>query len=274
MAHLPLREPDEDLIPLLRTASPDDLSILVEYLHKPYNESLSSVPEFKQQNPRVDEKIYDGDHSLYADDISAEIQRYGGNTFSNMFRGGKGAAYIDVLKDVAHQLKVNFNSDADAATIENQIQLKVLEKAYEKMSDEEKTELLKELGVSVSSGIPLVLPVVALQSAIRLGGFAAYKMALIVANAVAKQLIGRGLSFAANRTLTQAMASFSGPIAWAITIIWTLYDLAGPAYRVTIPCVIQVAYIRQKTLITVCPQCGETQVKTAKFCSSCGGNLS
>lgn len=270
MAHLPLREPDNDLIPLLRQASPEDLGVLVEYIHKVYNEDLSSVPAFKEQNPRAKDKIYEGDHRVYADDIAAEIQRYGGNSFSNAFRGGKGVPYIEVVRDVADNLKVNYNKNADVATIEGQIQLKVLEKAYEQMSDEEKAELLKELGVNISNGIPAALPLMAVQGAIRLGGFAAYKMALIIANAVAKALIGRGLSFAANRVLTQVVKAVAGPIGLAITTVWTLVDLAGPAYRVIIPCVVHTAYIRQKTQVAICKQCGEPLSAMAKFCPSCG----
>jgi uncharacterized protein YaaW (UPF0174 family) len=269
MADLPLREPDIDLIPLVRSAESDDLGILVGYLHNTHNEDLSSVPCFKMQNPRASEKIYDGNHCLYADDIAAEIQRYGGNSISNVFRGGKGVPYIDVLRDAADQLKINYNSSSDAATIEAQIQLKVLSQAYEKMSEDERRELLKELGVGGVT-IPAVLPVAAIQGAIRLGGFAAYRLALIVANAIARALLGRGLSLGVNAALTRTIGAFAGPIGWAITAVWTLVDLAGPAYRVTIPCVLQVAYMRQKTMITVCPKCGEASGQAAKFCASCG----
>lgn len=86
----------------------------------------------------------------------------------------------------------------------------------------------------------------AVQSAIKLGGFASYKVAVIVANAVARALLGRGLSFAANAALTRWIGVFAGPIGWAVTIAWTALDIAGPAYRVTIPAVIQIAYMRVK----------------------------
>jgi len=33
-----------------------------------------------------------------------------------------------------------------------------------------------------------------------------------------------------------------------ITGLWTAFDIVGPAYRVTIPTVIQVAVVRQKYL--------------------------
>ena len=41
------------------------------------------------------------------------------------------------------------------------------------------------------------------------------------------------------------IGAFAGPIGWVITGLWTLADVAGPAYRVTIPAVIQVAFLRQ-----------------------------
>ncbi|MFC2611353.1 MAG: hypothetical protein ACFNYA_07650, partial [Capnocytophaga granulosa] len=81
---------------------------------------------------------------------------------------------------------------------------------------------------------------------LRVGGFGTYKMAVIVANAVARSLLGRGLSFAGNATLTRTLGVALGPIGWIVTGLWTLLDIASPAYRVTIPCVIQVAYMRLK----------------------------
>ena len=42
------------------------------------------------------------------------------------------------------------------------------------------------------------------------------------------------------------MAILTGPIGWAITAAWTLIDVGGAAYRVTIPAVIQVAFLRSR----------------------------
>ena len=41
------------------------------------------------------------------------------------------------------------------------------------------------------------------------------------------------------------MSILTGPIGWSITAAWTLFDIAGTAYRVTIPAVIEVAYLRK-----------------------------
>ena len=118
--------------------------------------------------------------------------------------------------------------------------------------------------------MPSSLPAVAMQAAIRNGGFAAYKLAVIVTNAVSKAILGRGLSFAAGHTLTKTIGIFAGPIGWVLTGVWTLVDIAGPAYRVTVPCVLHIAYLRRKASLMKCCECSSYIEKVAGFCSSCG----
>ncbi|MUU32146.1 hypothetical protein F7210_07185, partial [Helicobacter pylori] len=38
----------------------------------------------------------------------------------------------------------------------------------------------------------------------------------------------------------------TGPVGWIITGVWTAIDIAGPAYRVTIPACIVVTTLRLK----------------------------
>ncbi len=79
-----------------------------------------------------------------------------------------------------------------------------------------------------------------------MGGFKSYQLTPIVINAAMKAMIDRGLTFAGNAALTRVAAIMTAPIEWVITGLWTAIDLAGPAYRVTIPAVIQIAFLRQK----------------------------
>lgn len=179
------------------------------------------------------------------DDIINEFQCFGGNTIINLFRGG-GVGYRTILIDVAKKLKVNFNKKSDVSIIEWNLLMKIFSDSLEKMSEEEVIKLAKEIGVPVDRYTRFTKQVAinAIQILIKKNGFAAYKIAVIVANAIAKALLGRGLSLAANATLTRFISIFAGPIGWVIMAIWTAFDIAGPAYRVTIPCVIQIAYMR------------------------------
>lgn len=79
-----------------------------------------------------------------------------------------------------------------------------------------------------------------------------YQVSTIVASAMAKQLLGYGIKLAAGgaagAALGRGVAVFMGPVGWILTGVWTAIDLAGPAFRVTVPCVLHIAMLRQKMM--------------------------
>lgn len=124
----------------------------------------------------------------------------------------------------------------------------ILSDAIEKMSHEELRELAEATGIENTSAVTTEAMIGVFQGVFRCGGFKSYQLTVIIANAVLKAILGRGLSVAGNAALTRTMAIITGPIGWVITGLWTAIDIACPAYRVTIPAVIQVAVLRQKYL--------------------------
>lgn len=236
---------DEDL-KFLATCHNDDLKVLTDYLttdkdgKERISESLTSTPAYKLCYPDKLNDIWD--------DVAHELQLFGGNTLINMFRG-HGVPYREILIDVCRKMKVNFNKDARIEFIEDSLLRKCLEDSIENMSAEELQQLVQTMNIKTANYSKEVV-FTALQLAIRNGGFTPYKIAVVVANAVCKTLLGRGLAVAANTALTRYMAIFAGPIGWLLTAIWTAIDIAGPAYRVTIPCCIQIAYMRRRSMMT------------------------
>lgn len=143
-------------------------------------------------------------------------------------------------------MKVNFNKESAVDVIEMNLLMKILVNSLDKMTPEELKQVIEGLDLKTTNftneGVAA-----ALQAAMRMGKFYTYKIAMVVANGVAKALLGRGLTLAANAAISRTIGIFLGPIGWVITGIWTLVDIAGPAYRVTIPSVVQVAYMRIKS---------------------------
>jgi uncharacterized protein YaaW (UPF0174 family) len=223
--------------------------------------------------------------------VAQEIRAFGGNTLTNVYRDVRSSipfgslldkvlpdvdatiAYDEVVKDVASHLKVPFDKSDDILVVEDGILRKILRDSFEKMSPEERAAVLKELNVSDLSMLGPAAGA-ALIAAGRVGGFATYKLALIVANAVSKALLGRGLPLVVNATVSRTIGVLLGPIGWVVTGVWTLADMASPAYRVTVPCVIQIAYMRQKAIVEAhtkaCPSCGARNERTSRFCAECG----
>lgn len=199
-------------------------------------ETLTSSDEYKK---------YSSNYSKYWQRIAEEIQTFGGNSFANMFRGG-GVKYEEILKDVCDKMKVNYNDKSSTQTIEQNLLMKVLENSISQMNEEELKEALKSVDIQTTSITDFKgqAGTMLLQAMIKQGGFKSYQIAVIIANAVSKAILGRGLTFAANSSLTKAMSVFAGPIGWAITGIWTAIDLAGPAYRITVPIAIEIACLR------------------------------
>ena len=233
-----------------------DLAFLENIKSEDLNDLVYCLTHDKDGDTRLTEeltmsdvyKTHSPDHQKYWELIAAEVQCFGANTFATMFRGGKGVAYKEVLTDVCDKMKVNYNKDSSTEKIENNLLMKILTDALEKMTPAELKELAEAVGIKNVGAMNAEAFVGVFQSVFRAGGFKSYQLTLVIVNAILKALIGRGLSFAGNAALTRTMAVLTGPIGWAITGIWTAIDIASPAYRVTIPAVIQVAALRQKNI--------------------------
>lgn len=228
----------------------------LEFLQYMDDKSLDSLVETlirdRDGNLRLTECITSNDlykkfspqHSNYWELIAGELQTFGGNSFVNVFRGG-GVQYKGILCEVCDKMKVKYNKDSNVITIEQNLFMKILEDSIKDMSEEELKSIIEELNLKTKTYTSQAV-MAAMQIAIKQSGFFVYKMAAIVVSAVLKALLGRGLSFVAMGTMMRSISIFAGPIGWAITGAWTAADLAGPAFRVTIPAVIQVAFLRQQ----------------------------
>lgn len=234
-------EADTELRDLLSRATNEELDPLLEcILGKDRKGRISSALDM---NPLY--KEYPKEPTRYWKAIGEEIQCYGGNAIANASRG-YGVPYHEILVDVAKKLKVNFNKNSPSERIELALFSKVLEDAWEKLSREEREKVVRDLGdPRLNASLSGPAAVMAIQAIMRAGGFATYQIAVIVVNAIWRVLFGHGLKFAVNAGLTRWIGVFLGPIGWIVTGGWLAIDLLGPAYRVTIPAVFQIALIRQ-----------------------------
>ena len=231
-----------------------DLEFLEQCVSKDLNDLVYCITHDKDGDARLTEELtatavykrHYPDHHQYWELIAAEVQCFGANSFATIFRGGKGVLYKEVLTDVCEKMKVNFNKDSSVEVIEQNLLMKILKESLEKMSTAEVRQLAESLGVKNFNSVTSEALIGSFQTIFRMGGFKSYQLTVIIVNAVMKALIGRGLSFAATGTLMRAASVLTGPIGWVITGLWTAVDLAGAAYRVTIPAVIQIAFLRQK----------------------------
>lgn len=233
------KDPD---LEFLSELSSEELHNLVEILTLDkegkalLTENLTYSEKYKQYYP---------DHKMYWDEIAEELQLFGGNTFMNLIKGNKGVLYREILCDVCDRLKVNYNKKSAVTLIEQNLLMKILTDALEKMSPEEIKQLADELGINsqkmISSPQGLLGAFLAIYKA---GGFQSYKLTLMISNLILSAFGKKMPPVMFNAGFVAMPKPLIGPIGWVISGILLAIDIAGAAYRVTIPAVIQVAYLR------------------------------
>ena len=171
-----------------------------------------------------DYKRHRPDHTKYHRVIADEIRLYGGNTFRNLMRGGEGPSYDEVVLDVCKKLGIPCSS-GDTVGNEDKLLTLFLERQWKALSEDERERLIAEARTDAAKK----------------------------AGPNAKNVIwpGGGL----------LMARFvSGPFGLAATG----FSIADPAFSVTGPCVLHIAYLRKKYLEAASPSSArETVAQTA-----------
>lgn len=234
---------EDEGLEFLRHMSSVDLQDLVDCLIKDTDggsrmtEELTPNDLYKKHHP---------DHAKYWQEIAAEIQCFGANSLVTLVRGGKGVLYREVLIDVCSKTGAKHDAQGKVAEIEDALLSKILEGALEKMTEAERIEFAKLVGFSNLKTFTPAGLAAAFQIAFKAGGFKSFQLTLIIVNYVSRAILGRGLALAGNAALMRTAALLTGPVGWALTGAWTVADIAGPAYRVTMPAVIQVALLRKK----------------------------
>ncbi|WP_159911002.1 zinc-ribbon domain-containing protein [Pantoea sp. 18069] len=275
--YTPLLAKPSDLTTVLNVADAEDLCVLADYItdNGEGRLSLDSDANKKLAGCSKHKVFAQADRNL----IAKEILLFGGNTIANIYRSlfssSDTISYSELVQDVAKKASAQFSESDPLQDIEQAILIRIFKQAFEKMSEAERKRVLDDLGItSIATLRSIGRGSVAGATVSTALSMASLNIATMVASAVSSQMLGRafvgGAAFAGSRSA----AALAGPIGIAVATLWTLADLSSPAYRVTLPCVVQVAYMRQKYLAALhsnkCPSCSTENIPNAKFCSECG----
>lgn len=229
---------------LLGQCSNEELQLLVSILTTDprdgdtrWTESLTSTPEYRLLAP---------EHRRYWQLIAAELQRYGANTLVSLMRLGQGVTYREILGDVCDKLDVNYNLKSTTETIELCLLMKVLEKSLDQMTPEELATFSRNMQLDLTNPTPQLI-LMAVQAAIRTSSLAALELATVLSASVITSLGGIA-TWGSVVVASRALSVIAGPVAIVLSSAWMISDIAGPAYRVTIPACIIVAWLRQQRL--------------------------
>lgn len=203
------------LLALLKETGAADLAVLREY----------NLPEAPEALP---------------EELVAAILQHGSHDVKRHFSGMP--SYLQLVRDVAKTLQISWTEEETEAELEQRIYLQVFHQAVEQLSLDEKEplrQLLAKEGANAEDVERLFLEGTLRHFLPAVGYLVSWNVARLVATAFAREagagLLGEGVA-----------AAWLGPLGLALGALVVGWDLAGPAYRKTIPTVVQIAYLREK----------------------------
>jgi uncharacterized protein YaaW (UPF0174 family) len=212
---------DHDLYPVLCKATDEELGLLVATM----TPKASCDIKGSCRDPEL---------------IANELQRFGGESLTNMLRG-HGVGYDEIVRDVAKKVGDDLAGCHGIAEKEWRIVAVLIDRAVEKMEPEKREEFWQELK---KQGADLRLSSTKL-AVLEQAGYQAVRLVLVrvLAGEFLKKL---GVNLAGRLVLGRIAALLAGPIGWVVAAIWAIFSLTGPAYSVTVPAVSVVAMMRAR----------------------------
>lgn len=256
-------EGDSALLDLLASAKASDLAPLVMHLTDDGKGRLMLAAAVK------DLLLESMQRGIYSREtlrlLIGELQQFGGHSIANLARRG-GVAYREIAADALSFLGGKPEIAGSVERMELEVIAARLEKAWT-VIDAEQRQLLNAIDETINGDSALQ----AWRASILKGGHIAAavaqwlsqtKLPEVKAPAAVAKTVGK---FALGRLL-------GGPVAVAAGAS----DLASAAFRVTVPCVTHIAYLRQiqqSVASSTCRACGAPASAQEKFCGQCGDAL-
>ena len=230
---------DKDLR-FLSSCENEDLRVLCDILT---HDRLGNI-RITEQLTATDEynRNYPEDMLFLVPQISNELLKYGSNTLATFWHN-EPDSYETVLRRVCKQMDVRTMEQDSVAKMEHNLLTTLCQDTLNKMSERELRLLANENGIPDKTLTRQALTA-ALLMAIRTSRAVLTRIAARVIQYIVEIITIRGVATAGIETATRAVGGVLGPIGWIALGAWTVYDISSPAYRVCVPAVLQVAYMR------------------------------
>lgn len=222
---------------------------------------MPSVPETHPSTARLVElldgipaeriqPIYDRhgvENGRGAEALAREISLDGASTVMSVLRRWKGVPYAVIVRDVARKMNVRAGNDEPVPAIELRLLEELVRSYLQKANAEEREQVQKYLQKAGNDHQTQLGEMVSGAMAV---GTLALIMEKIGRHAVAEVVRWIVLRTATRRAATEAARRASSIAGWAVPFLnvalvgWTVADIAGPAFRKTVPTVLEVALLR------------------------------
>lgn len=210
-------------------------------------------------DPSYKEAIQKGDLRLAWKSIAAELQAYGGDSVINAVRsltkGYTGVTYREIVADICERLKLQFKPSDDIKGLEDQLLVGLILSQKDKFHAEDLAKIMEEVarGVGLDASLQQDLKYDELIKRITTDAKTSY-----LASLVAPAIASAAFPFLTGLTLPivlEVVASRLGGLVFPMVgtvaaVASTMTLVTSPAFRVTLPAVLEVIRIRRVVLLS------------------------
>jgi uncharacterized protein YaaW (UPF0174 family) len=183
-----------------------------------------------------------------------EICLDGSSTIASIIRRGKGVSYSEIVYDVAEKIKVeekeikHYDNEKaiESKAIEKNILIKIFQNYLDFIQKNNKTDYQKLYhDIEKISGVDDKKKIIkeGILSFALLIDTVGPKIGAKVIERIIINIIGKGIAKETAKVVMRA-TGWAIPLLNIALIVWTIIDLQGPAYRKTIPTVLEIALLR------------------------------
>jgi uncharacterized protein YaaW (UPF0174 family) len=206
---------------------------------------LKLLSQVEHRDPDLLDPLYERHaiiRSASGDTLIQAIRLDGSNTLASTLRGGVGVGYDVIVRDVARRLKLAVHDDSPEVPLERAVLDAVLGRLFDNATPAERAEAFRDLD---SHKLAEPLPQgrwVPGSLQVMIHDVGAEEVSYVV-----QQVVARAVGYGVAREAAKRLASGIGlavPLLNVAMIGWTIWDLSGPAFRKTMPTVVEVALLR------------------------------
>ncbi|WP_272521513.1 hypothetical protein [Providencia sp. PROV202] len=225
---------DEALVKLLLNADKDDIDLLIDYITNTGKFGFSMSDNVKRV--LLDTKLHDEPDEETLRLLVRELQYFGGNTFVNLVRRN-GVSYNEIVNDVASHVELKLPTSSSVEEKEALIINAEFTTLWQKIAVDERATILHGMGVTLPNNIENLSGI----------NIPYWQKAMFVANSFAQAIASKELPLTVEFRAKHGIAAALGALVVPMGIpIAGLISASNPAFRVTVPCVVQIAWIRLK----------------------------
>lgn len=227
---------DEHLTPLLLGSSEAELALLIEFLGRPPSGLLWL--DRRVRGPGAS-------HAERVEAVVAEVLRCGSHSIGGRLGGGK-RAYLQIVCDVLQELELNEAPARGIHELELRVVRYVLDSEFDRLAPEYQDKLLAHFfaGDFFLGGLRGYDALHSLMTHVgpELRKLSAGKIGRTMRRVGGRALGRRARSMAMKAGLKIVVRGFAAPVQWAMTT----WDWLGPAFRLTVPVICYVAFLRHR----------------------------